>query len=135
MQNFNFPSGGPETEEQAKPSKSSRAKAVSETPQTSDDRSRGTLTKQDIARAVYSSCPGLSRHRAKTLVDAVLEEIVSALTLEEKVSLREFGTFSVLQKRERPGRNPKTGAVAPITARRVVVLRASANMKAKVDGE
>jgi integration host factor subunit alpha len=69
------------------------------------------------------------------LVDAVLEEIVSVLTLEEKVSLRDFGTFSIRQKRERPGRNPKTGVVASITARRVVVFRASANMKAKVDGE
>jgi len=94
-----------------------------------------TLTKLEIAHAVYSSCPGLSRLQAKTLVDAVLEEIVSVLTLEEKVSLRDFGTFSIRQKRERPGRNPKTGVVASITARRVVVFRASANMKAKVDGE
>jgi integration host factor subunit alpha len=90
------------------------------------------LTKQQIARAVYSKCPGLSRLDARRLVDAVLEEIISALAHEGKVALRDFGAFCVLHKRERIGRNPKTGVVAPITARRVVVFRASDNMKSKV---
>lgn len=121
--------------ERTTPSKSSHAKAVRETPLATSDRPRGAVTKQEIARAVYSSRPGLSRREAKGLVDTVLEEIVSALTFGEDVSLRGFGTFSVLQKRERIGRNPKIGAVAPITARRVVVFRASANMKATVDSE
>lgn len=129
------PRHGTEPRQRTTPSKSSRSKAVPKTPWATSDRPRGALTKQEIARAVYSNRPGLSRREAKTLVDTVLEEIVSALALGESVSLREFGTFSLLQKRERIGRNPKTGAVAPITARRVVVFRASNKMKAKVDGE
>ena len=93
------------------------------------------MTKQEIARAVYSACPRISRRQAKELIDAVLEEIVSTLVAGEDVKLRGFGNFAVRQKRERPGRNPKTGVVAPITARRVVTFKGSENLKVEIDEE
>ncbi len=126
------PSHGAQPRGDATPLKSFRSNAIPETPRATNDRSRGTVTKQEIARAVYSNCLRLSRLEAKTLVDAVLEEIISAVAQEGKVALRDFGAFSVLHKRQRMGRNPKTGAVAPITARRVVVFRTSYKLKAKV---
>jgi integration host factor subunit alpha len=93
------------------------------------------LTRQEIAQAVYSVCPGLSRSQAKGFVDAVIEEIVSALAVGEDVRLRGFGKFAVREKPERPGRNPKTGFSAPISARKVVTFKASDHLKAEVDGE
>lgn len=126
------PGHGAQLREDATPLKSFRSNAIPEAPGATNDRSRGTLTKQEIARAAYSICPRLSRLEAKTLVDAVLEEIIFALAHDGKVALRDFGTFSVLHKRQRMGRNPKTGALAPITARRVVVFRTSDKLKAKV---
>jgi integration host factor subunit alpha len=51
------------------------------------------------------------------------------------VSLRGFGKFALRQKRERLGRNPKTGVAAPITARRVVAFKASGILKAELDEE
>ena len=93
------------------------------------------MTKQDIAHAVYSACPRISRRQTKELIDAVLEEIVVTLVAGEGVKLRGFGNFAVRQKRERPGRNPKTGVVAPIAARRVVTFKGSERLKAEVDGE
>lgn len=69
--------------------------------------------KKELANAVYSAFLGF-RHDAKSFVDAVLEEIISALMVEEKVSLREFGTFTVREKRDRIGRNPKIGVGALI---------------------
>ncbi|HEY8031903.1 MAG TPA: HU family DNA-binding protein [Methylocella sp.] len=53
----------------------------------------------------------------------------------ENVKLRGFGSFAVRQKGERPGRNLKTGVMAPVTARRVVTFKASEILKIEVDDE
>ena len=115
--------------------KSSAPKPNADAPPASEELSRATLTKQEIARAVYSACPRISRRQSKELIDAVLEEIVSALVAGDDVKLRGFGNFAVCQKRERPGRNPKTGVMAPIIARRVVTFKGSEKLKAEVGGE
>jgi integration host factor subunit alpha len=53
----------------------------------------------------------------------------------EAIKLRAFGTFKVRTKRQRIGRNPKTGVEAPITARRVMTFKASPVLIARVNGE
>jgi integration host factor subunit alpha len=87
-----------------------------------------TLTRADLSEAVYAAV-GLSRQESALLVDVVLEEIMQALVAGEQVKLSSFGTFSVRHKRQRVGRNPKTGQEVPITPRRVLVFRASQSMK------
>jgi len=135
MRTFDTSGGGATSCEPAIPSKSQRRTVVPETPRAPSDRSQGTLTRREIAQAVHSVCPGLSRGQAKGFVDAVIEEIVSALAVGEDVSLRGFGKFAVREKPERPGRNPNTGISAPISARKVVTFKASESLKAEVDGE
>ncbi len=135
MRTFDTSGGGATSREPAIPSKSQRRNVVPETPQAPSDRSQGTLTKRELAQAVYSICPGFSRGQAKGFVDAVVEEIISALAVGEDVSLRGFGKFAVREKPERPGRNPKTGISAPISARKVVTFKASEHLKAEVGGE
>ena len=51
------------------------------------------------------------------------------------MSLHGFGKFAVRETPERPGRNPKTGISAPISARKVVTFKASEHLKAEADGE
>jgi integration host factor subunit alpha len=53
----------------------------------------------------------------------------------ESVKLRSFGTFNVRAKRERIGRNPKTGVEATITSRRVLTFKASPVLVAYVNGD
>ncbi|WP_442754113.1 integration host factor subunit alpha [Methylocystis sp. JAN1] len=96
---------------------------------------RGTLTRQDIALAIFERVGGISRREAKRLTDCVIDEMVSALISGETLKLHDFGSFVVREKHERSGRNPRTGAPVPIEARRVVVFKASPNMKAAVNGE
>ncbi|WP_084678845.1 integration host factor subunit alpha [Methylocystis sp. ATCC 49242] len=102
-----------------------------------DDRetSRGALTRQDIALAIHRRIEGVSRREAKRIVDCVIDEMVSTLVSGESLKLHDFGSFLVREKEERSGRNPRTGAPVPIEARRVVVFKASPNMKATVNGE
>ena len=135
MRAFDISGGGATFREPTIPFKSQRLNVVPETPQAPSDRSQGTLTKRDIAQAVYSVCPDISRCQAKGFVDAVVEEIISALALGEDVSLRGFGKFAVREKPKHPGRNPKTGISAPISARKVVTFKASEHLKAGVGGE
>ena len=95
---------------------------------------RGTLTRQNLALAIYERIAGVSRREAKKLADCVIDEMVSALVSGETLKLHDFGSFVVRDKHERSGRNPRTGAPVPIEARRVVVFKASPNMKAAVNG-
>ncbi len=91
-----------------------------------------TLTRADLTEAVYRNI-GLSRNESADLVASVLEEVCVCLEAGEEVKLSSFGTFSVQSKRERVGRNPKTGVEATITPRRVLSFRPSHILKNRID--
>lgn len=91
-----------------------------------------TLTRQDIANAVHNQL-GLSRNESADLVEFVLEELSVCFEKGEQVKISSFGTFSVSQKTERVGRNPKSGEEAVITPRRVLSFRPSSQMRERVN--
>jgi integration host factor subunit alpha len=99
-----------------------------------EESQRGTLTRQDIALAIFERVGNISRREAKRLTDGVIDEMVATLVSGETLKLHDFGSFVVREKHERSGRNPRTGAPVPIGARRVVVFKASPNMKAAING-
>ena len=76
-----------------------------------------TITRADLSDAVCHEV-GLSRVDAAELVESVLEEVSDALARGETVKISSFGSFSVREKGERWGRNPKTGEPARIDPRR-----------------
>ena len=92
-----------------------------------------TLTRADLSNAVYREI-GLSLSESTQLVDAVLEEVSGALANGEQVKLSSFGTFKLRRKKERIGRNPKTGVEVPITPRTVLSFNASNILKHGVNG-
>ena len=92
----------------------------------------GTITRADLSEAVYQEV-GLSRNESAELVESVLNEISDALVRGEMVKLSSFGSFSVREKGERIGRNPKTGEEVPILPRRVLVFRASHVLKNRIN--
>ena len=87
-----------------------------------------TITRADLADAVYEQV-GLSRNESADLVETVLEEVSNTLVSGENVKISSFGSFSIRQKGERIGRNPKTGVEVPILPRKVLVFRASHVLK------
>ena len=93
---------------------------------------RRTATRADLLDAVAGKCPSLSRGEARAVFEMALEEMAASLTRGEPVKLRSFGLFSVRAKRERVGRNPKTGVEVPIAPRRVLTFRASQLMRDKI---
>ncbi len=94
--------------------------------------SNKTLTRVDLANAVVREV-GLSRQDSAEFVDTILSKVTDALVRGESVKLSSFGAFHVRDKNQRMGRNPKTGQEVPISARRVVVFKASQVLKDRVD--
>lgn len=91
-----------------------------------------TITRADLAEAVYEHV-GLSRNESADLVESVLEEITTTLAEGENVKISSFGSFSIREKGERIGRNPKTGVEVPIMPRKVVVFKASHVLKDRIN--
>jgi len=91
-----------------------------------------TLTRADLANAVYREI-GLSLSESTQLVDSVIDEICEALANGDMVKLSSFGTFKLRRKKERVGRNPKTGVEVPISPRTVLSFNASNILKQKVN--
>lgn len=94
--------------------------------------SANTVTRADLTEAVYREI-GLSRAESAALVESIIDHIIDALLRGESVKLAGFGTFSLRDKKERMGRNPKTGREVPITPRRVLVFKPSTVLKDRVD--
>lgn len=94
--------------------------------------SNETVTRADLAETLYREI-GLSRIESSELVESIIDYISDTLLKGEKVKLAGFGTFSLRDKNERIGRNPKTGKVVPITSRRVIVFKPSQVLRERVD--
>jgi integration host factor subunit alpha len=90
-----------------------------------------TITRLDLANALKKRF-GLTATDSYQMVDIVFEEIEQALVNGEDVKITGFGTFKILSKSARIGRNPKTGVPAVISARRVASFRPSADFRKTV---
>jgi integration host factor subunit alpha len=90
------------------------------------------LTKAILAERVFDEL-GLNKREAKEMVEMFFEEVRRSLERGEQVKLSGFGNFDLREKKQRPGRNPKTGKEIPISARRVVTFRPGQKLKARVE--
>lgn len=93
-----------------------------------------TITRTDFANRLRERF-GFTTTDANKLVDVVFDEICESLINGEEVKFAGFGTFKILAKSARMGRNPKTGAPAVISARRVVSFRPSAEFRERVSNK
>ena len=93
-----------------------------------------TITKADIVEYLHTQL-GLNKSQAKKLIEDFFDEIKDSLARNEEVKLSGFGNFELLNKKSRPGRNPKTGEDVIISARRVVTFRAGNKLRKKIDSQ
>ncbi len=95
------------------------------------------LTKADIADQLVQFMAMeekvLDKSDAKKLVDVFFEEIRLALEQGEMVKLSGFGNFELRDKKQRPGRNPKTGEEIPISPRRVVTFHSGQKLRVSIE--
>lgn len=91
-----------------------------------------TVTRADLVEALAKRA-NMQRTDANHLLTRMLEMMQDTLVEGETVKLSRFGNFTVRAKRQRIGRNPKTGEEVPITPRRVVTFRPSQMLREFVE--
>jgi integration host factor subunit alpha len=90
-----------------------------------------TITREEISQSLGDKI-GISHHHAGKVIGKVLEIMMEGLAKDGQLKLTSFGTFMVLHKNNRVGRNPKTGQDVMITPRKSVSFRASDKLKHKI---
>ena len=86
------------------------------------------FTRKNLIRKIYQNV-GFSKNFSSKIIDNFFESLISALIISNKIKISSFGTFKVINKRERIGRNPKTKIEAIISPRKVVKFKPSSFVK------
>lgn len=95
---------------------------------------QNTLTRADIVDVITTKFY-MTKGEALEFVEDILDEVASTLVSGETVKITGFGTFSVKDKKERIGRNPKTKEEAVICARKTISFKPSNMLKKKINRE
>ncbi len=99
-----------------------------------DSLETSALTKAQLAEMLFEQI-GLNKRESKDMVEAFFDLIGAHLVAGEEVKLSGFGNFQMRIKAPRPGRNPRTGELIPIAARRVVTFHASQKLKSQLQAD
>ena len=89
------------------------------------------MTKSELVQTVSRRVP-FKREETAQVMQAVWEEITAALSRGERVTVGGFGSFSVLQRRARRGRHPRTGKVIEIDEKAIAKFRASTLLRERL---
>ena len=90
------------------------------------------FTRKDLSNKIHKNV-GFSKNLSLKIVDDFFESIILDIIKSNIIKISSFGTFSVLNKKERMGRNPKTGIQAKIFSRKVVKFKPSLSFKKKIN--
>jgi integration host factor subunit beta len=92
------------------------------------------MTKRGLIEEVVKLYPRYSRREAEVMVNAVFNSMADALRRNERIEIRGFGSFVVKHRRSREGRNPKTGRMVAVAAKRVPFFKVGKELRLRVDG-
>ena len=90
------------------------------------------ITRKKLYNRIHQNL-GFSKNISSQIVDDFFELLIDELIKKEEVKISSFGTFKVIDKKERIGRNPKTKVVAKICARKIVKFKPSLKTKEKIN--
>ena len=93
------------------------------------------MTKAELVDKIAEKKPGLTRKDVEAVVNTVLDSIKDALSNEDKVEIRGFGSFRIRHRRAKTGRNPKTGETVSVPLKKVPFFKAGKEMREMVDGK
>ena len=88
------------------------------------------FTRKDLSNKIFKNL-GFTKNVSSKIVDDFFEILILEIIKSNKIKISSFGTFSVLNKKERIGRNPKTKIEAKICSRKVVKFKSSSLLKEK----
>lgn len=89
------------------------------------------MTKADIVRQI-AQATGLTKTDTSAVVDGFIESIIAALEAGEHLEIRGFGTFKIVERAPRTGRNPRTGSEVKISSRRAPIFKPSKELRTRI---
>jgi nucleoid DNA-binding protein len=92
------------------------------------------LTKADVVRQIAQGT-GLTKTDTAAIVDGFIESVIKAMEDGEHIEIRGFGTFKVVTRAPRTGRNPRTGSEVKISSRRAPVFKPSKELRIRVEDD
>jgi len=93
------------------------------------------MTKRELIDEVNRRFPHLSRFDSEVIINSIFDSMVNAMEQEERIEIRGFGSFVVKHRRAREGRNPKTGAMVSVSAKRVPFFKVGKELRLRVNNE
>jgi len=90
------------------------------------------FTRKNLSNKIYQNL-GFSKSYSSTVIDNFFETLIQELLRSNKIKVSSFGTFKVIYKKKRIGRNPKTKEEAIILPRKVVKFTPSLLVKQKLN--
>lgn len=93
------------------------------------------MTKRELIDEVNRRFPHLSRFDSEVIINSIFDSMVNAMEQEERIEIRGFGSFVVKHRRAREGRNPKTGAMVSVSAKRVPFFKVGKELRMRVNNE
>ena len=95
---------------------------------------RINLTKKDLVNSIYMQIR-FSKQISEILIEDFFSIVLESLKVNKKVKLSKFGTFSIREKKQRVGRNPKTKEKKIISARNVILFKPSKEFKQLINNK
>lgn len=93
------------------------------------------MTKRDLIEEIAQQYPRFSRRDAEVMVNAVFDSMTEALSKGDRIEIRGFGSFMVKQREAREGRNPRTGELVAVAAKKVPLFKVGKELRLRVDGQ
>lgn len=91
------------------------------------------MTKSELVAELASAHPQLAAQDIERIVNIIFREIAATLAAGGRVELRGFGAFTVREREARQGRNPRTGEVVDVPAKRVPFFKAGKELREKIN--
>lgn len=91
------------------------------------------MTKNELIKKTHLKFKNYSQKDIALAVQTILNSMVGALSKNERIEIRGFGTFTMRERKPRIGRNPKSGAEVSLADRRVLFFKTGKDLRLKVD--
>ncbi len=93
------------------------------------------MTKAELVEKVSDKVDGLTKKQTEVIINTIFDSIKDSLALGDKIEIRGFGTFKIRSRKQREGRNPKTGSPVSVPSKKVPFFKAGKELKELVDGK
>ena len=90
--------------------------------------------RKNLSDDIYKKV-GFSKNFSSKFIDTFFEDIITEIIKNNKIKITSFGTFKILNKKQRIGRNPKTQEEAVISPRKTLKFSASSLFKKRINGQ